>query len=65
MTKASESAEFLTKSPTPYHFCEYSRSLLVPAGYVEVSEHHLPSTLPPKFFLVRDGKTLLAFNMGG
>jgi aspartyl aminopeptidase len=63
MSEPAEFAAFLTQSATPYNFCDFARSLLLPAGYTEVSEHNFPASLPSQFFVVRDGKTLLAFNI--
>jgi aspartyl aminopeptidase len=65
MSGKEDFAHFLDESTTPYNFCAYARTLLVSHGYAEVSEFGFPSPLPSKFFVIRDGKTLLAFNIGG
>jgi aspartyl aminopeptidase len=64
MSLAEDFADFMTKSTTPYNFCADTRSLLLSNSYVELSEHDFPAEFPPKFFVIRDGKTLLAFNVG-
>jgi aspartyl aminopeptidase len=63
MAYAAEFAAFLTKSGTPYNFCELARSLLLRSGYTELSELQCCVALPSKFFVVRDGKSFLAFHL--
>jgi aspartyl aminopeptidase len=62
---SADFADFISESCTPYNFIVYARPLLLSQDYVELFEDSLPSELPPKFFVVRDGKMLLAFNVDG
>jgi aspartyl aminopeptidase len=55
--------DFLDKCPTPFHFGAHARSLLLSHGYTELFEHEDWSRIPPKSFVLRDGRTLLAFNL--
>jgi aspartyl aminopeptidase len=61
----SDFAGFLTTCATPYNFCAYARQFFTSCDYIEISEHSVPPELPSKFFVIRDGKTLLAFHVDG
>jgi aspartyl aminopeptidase len=63
MAYADEFAAFLTKSGTLYNFYELARSLLLHSGFPELSELQCCVALPSKFFVVRDGKSFLAFRL--
>ncbi|KAH0791931.1 Clan MH, family M18, aspartyl aminopeptidase-like metallopeptidase [Histomonas meleagridis] len=65
MSDGKRFADFLTQSTTPYQFVTYARPLLVEQGYVEIIEGNFPSELPNRAFWVRDGKALIAFDIGG
>jgi aspartyl aminopeptidase len=56
--------DFLDKCPTPFQFGSFATSLLSSHGYSELSEDSQWPTIPSKGFLIRDGRTLLAFNIG-
>ncbi|OHT01030.1 Clan MH, family M18, aspartyl aminopeptidase-like metallopeptidase [Tritrichomonas foetus] len=62
---AEEFADFMTKSTTPYQYIEYARPLLLNRGYVELFESDLPDEIPNRFFIVRDGRSLIAVDIGG
>lgn len=58
-------ADFMTKSTTPYQYVEYARPLLIERGYKELSESNFPSEIPNRFFFVRDGRSVIAVDIGG
>lgn len=62
---AEQFRQFMTRSKTPYNFCAYARERLLAAGYVEIVEGEFPTPLPDRAFYIRDGKSLLAFDIGG
>ena len=65
MSFADEFAHFMTECKTPYNFCDYARGVLTEAGYTEIFEGSFPSAFPDRGFWIRDGKTLMAFDIGG
>ena len=58
-------SNFLQRCPTPFHFTQYAREILTDAGYTEWYESNPPEQLPQKSFVVRDERSLLAFNCNG
>jgi aspartyl aminopeptidase len=52
----------LNLSPTPAHFISIAITLLASDGYLELKESDSWSAIPPKFFVVRDGRSLIAVN---
>ena len=65
MSFAEDFRAFMTRSKTPYNFCAIAKEELLRAGFVEMVEGSFPSPLPDRAFFVRDGKSLLAFDIGG
>jgi aspartyl aminopeptidase len=64
MDLAQEFIDFVNKCPTPYHFVDYASKALESAGYVEIYEKS-ESDIPQKGYVVRDGRAIIAFNIGG
>jgi hypothetical protein len=62
MGDRSSLLDFLTKCPTIFHLTDTVSKLLLAAGFTQVSESALPSDLPPKFFVTRDDRSLVAIN---
>ena len=58
-------ADFMTESTTPYQYVDYARPRLIERGYVELSETNFPSEIPNRFFFVRDGRSIIAADIGG
>lgn len=58
-------ADFMTYSTTPYQYVDYARPLLLECGYKELSESNFPSEIPNRFFFVRDGRSIIAVDIGG
>lgn len=66
MTKLFEEfTEFLAACPTPYHFCEYARSVLKSSGFTEILERAPPEEMPKKGFIIRSDRTLFAYKDNG
>lgn len=65
MERFVEFSEFLQKSPTPYHFTEYSRKLLKDAGFIEKNEREVWTDIPSRGFFIRDDRCLVAWNDNG
>jgi aspartyl aminopeptidase len=57
--------DFLTRVPTPYQFADFASSRLTAAGYVQLHEEEEWSSIPDKCFVIRDDRSLIAFNIGG
>ncbi|KAF4974103.1 hypothetical protein F66182_17675, partial [Fusarium sp. NRRL 66182] len=58
---------FVNASPTPFHAVKSSKELLTAAGFEPIKEKDSwSSTLQPggKYFLTRNGSTLIAFAIG-
>ncbi|OHS99585.1 hypothetical protein TRFO_33909 [Tritrichomonas foetus] len=56
---------FIDISRSPFHFIDYSRKILSSNGFVEISEKEsFPNPLPPKAFVIRDNRSIIAFIIG-
>jgi aspartyl aminopeptidase len=53
----------LPKCPTVYHTVAFQKSVLIDHGYTELKESASWYSVPSKFFVVRDGRSLAAFNI--
>ena len=52
----------LSKCPTPAHYVKYASEKLLKNGFVEIREDEDWSSLPEKFFVVRDEREIIAVN---
>jgi aspartyl aminopeptidase len=65
MSLADEFIDFVWNCPTPYHFGERCSGILEANGYVELREDGAWREIPSKGFVLREGRALIAFNIGG
>ncbi|EAX97879.1 Clan MH, family M18, aspartyl aminopeptidase-like metallopeptidase [Trichomonas vaginalis G3] len=65
MERFADFSNFLNKSPTPFHFTEYSRQFFKSRGYVEKDEREVWTDVPPRGFFIRDDRCLVAWNDNG
>lgn len=57
--------QFVNKTPTPYHFVQYAREILLNNGFQELNDSEpLPEIFPDKGFIVRKERTLICFSFG-
>ena len=64
---AQQCADFLHKSPTPFHMCREASKMLTAAGFKELSEDESwigDLKRGGKYFYRRNGSTLVAFAVG-
>jgi aspartyl aminopeptidase len=54
---------FIGRCPTSYHFVSVARDLLIERGYVQLEEHTQWNEIPPKFFVIRDFRSLTVFTV--
>ena len=62
---AQDFADFMTFSKSSYQFIDYARPRLLEKGFAELDETNFPDDIPNRFFVVRDGKSLIAVDIGG
>ena len=65
MQRFEDLKDMITKSPTPYHFTDNARKILIEAGYEEIQEAEKPEKIPKKGFFVRDDRCLACWNDNG
>lgn len=58
-------SKFLNECPIPYFFTRYASSLLRKKGFIELFEKDKWEEIPTKGYIIRDGRSLIAFNKGG
>ena len=56
---------FLETCSSPYHFCEYAKKELLDAGFVEIDENKVFPESISKGFIIRRGRSLIAFDSRG
>lgn len=62
-----EFLSFVNSSPSPYHAVQSAKSLLIAAGFIEISERSDWKGLVErgnKYFLTRNGSSIVAFGIG-
>ncbi|KAH0790582.1 aspartyl aminopeptidase [Histomonas meleagridis] len=62
-TQAEEICNQIEKIPTPMHFIQESRKILLSKGFTELSVTEYWDKIPNKFFVVRDEKNIVAISM--
>ena len=55
--------DFIHNNPTPYHVVEAIKTTLSGNGFVELHESEEWEEIPSKFFVVRDGRAIIALNI--
>ncbi|XP_063900467.1 uncharacterized protein LOC135120041 [Zophobas morio] len=62
----TEFINFLNSSPSPFHAVQEAKQLLEKAGFIEIKEHNkfILKSLG-KYFLIRNGTSIIAFALGG
>jgi len=67
-TYANELVSFIHSSPTPFHAVSTAKSILVKAGFIELAEREPWAEKiqrGKKYFVSRNGSSLIAFGVGG
>jgi len=61
-----EFTDFMDKCPTPYQFGDVISNILIKNSYTRLEENEKwPEAIPEKGFFLRDGRALVAWQMGG
>lgn len=58
-------SDFLKRTPTPYHYTQRCREILGDQGFTEMKESESWSTVPKKGYVIRDDRTIFAWNDNG
>jgi aspartyl aminopeptidase len=63
MSDADEFRELIARCPTRYHFVSFACELLLANGYAQLPDDVKWTDVPAKFFVVRDSRSFIAFNV--